>query len=119
VGPALRGCRYERCRGRSPLTPARSGRGVVRFGRQALGSIGNKVRDHAVERLESMAKPLAAVVGQMNGLAPRFHRTAVLTELKGVGLFSAMVVVAELVDVTRFRCAKQAAAYPGPTARVF
>jgi transposase len=94
-------------------------RGLYWFGRQDFGPVGNQVRDHAVERLEWTAKQLAAVDEQMGELSPRFPQTAVLTELKGIGLFTAMVVVAELGDVTRFRCAKQAAAYAGLTARVF
>jgi transposase len=94
-------------------------RGLYWFGRQDFGPVGNQVRDHAVERLQWTAGQLAAVDGKMKDLAPRFPRTAVLTELRGVGLFTAMVVVAEFGDVTRFRCAEQAAAYAGLTARVF
>jgi transposase len=77
------------------------------------------VRDHAVERLEWTAEQLASVDGQLESLRPQYPQVEVLTELRGVGLFTAMVVVAEFGDVTRFRCAKQAAAYTGLTTRVF
>jgi transposase len=41
-----------------------------------------------------------------------------LPVLHGVGLYTAMVIVAEFGDVRRFRQAKQAGAYTGLTARV-
>lgn len=94
-------------------------RGLYWFSRQEFGPVGNQVRDHAIERLQWTAKQLEAVDGRMEALRPAYPEVEALTVLRGIGLFTAMVVVAELGDVKRFRSAKQAAAYAGLTARVF
>ena len=49
---------------------------------------------------------------------PQYPEVEALTDLYGIGLFSAMVIVSEFGDVCRFRTAKQAGAYTGLTPRV-
>lgn len=46
-------------------------------------------------------------------LAATFPQTAALTDIYGIALFSALMIVAELGDVERFRWAKQVGAYAG------
>lgn len=51
-------------------------------------------------------------------LAEAFPQTEALTGIYGIGLYSALLIVAELGEVDRFRTAKQVGAYAGLTTRV-
>jgi transposase len=51
-------------------------------------------------------------------LQKAFPQTEVLTTIHGIGLYSALLIVAELGEVERFRTAKQVGAYAGLTSRV-
>lgn len=94
-------------------------RGIYWFSRQDLGPVGNRMRDHLLERLEMASEQTKAVDAQMRQLRPQFPQVEALLELPGVGLFTAMMVVAEFGEVERFGAAKQAAAYTGLTTRVY
>ena len=47
-----------------------------------------------------------------------FPEVEALLNIRGIGLYSALLIVAELGEVERFRTAKQVGAYSGLTARV-
>lgn len=94
-------------------------RGLYWFSRQNFGPVGNQVRDHALERLEWTCRQVKSVDERLAAVKPEFPQVEALLDLYGMGLFSALMVVAELGDVERFRSAKQAAAYSGLTTRVF
>ena len=94
-------------------------RGLYWFSRQEFGPLGNQVRDHILERMEWTGRQLATVDEQMKAHQKTYPQAEALLELPGIGLFTALMVVGEFGDVRRFRCAKQAAAYAGLTARVF
>lgn len=64
-------------------------------------------------------RQLAAVDDQMTVVSEQFPQIEALTDLRGIGLFTALLVVAEFGEVERFRTAKQAAAYTGLTTRVY
>lgn len=100
---------------KSPFGP----RGLYWFSRQEFGPVGNQVRDHALERLRWTAAQCDAVDERLQTLRPQYPQIESLLELRGVGLFTALLVVGEFGDVSRFRTAKQAAAYTGLTTRVF
>ena len=51
-------------------------------------------------------------------MAQGFPQTEALLDIHGIGLFSALLIVAELGEVERFRTAKQVGAYAGLTTRV-
>jgi transposase len=99
----------------SPFGP----RGLYWFSRQDFGAVGNQVRDHALERLRWTSQQCQSVDERLEALRPQYPQIEVLTELKGIGLFTALLIIGEYGDVTRFRRAKQAAAYTGLTTRVF
>jgi transposase len=51
-------------------------------------------------------------------LEAMYPQIEALTVLRGIGIYTALVVIGELGDVRRFRRAKQVASYAGLTARV-
>jgi transposase len=93
-------------------------RGLAWFRQQDFGPIGNLVRDELLGRLEHYDRQISILDRQMAQVQPAFPQTEVLTEIYGVGLFSALLIVAELGEMERFRWAKQVGAYAGLTSRV-
>ena len=93
-------------------------RGLAWFAKQDFGEVDNDVRDELLARLSHYRKQIAAVDARLEVLKAEFPQVGALLDLRGVGLFTAMVVVAELGEVGRFRSAKQVGAYAGLTARV-
>jgi transposase len=76
-------------------------------------------------RLESLLgliadfdRELAAVKREIRGCAKDDPRVSVLTQIPGVGLFIALLVIAEVGDVTRFPSARHLASFAGLTPRV-
>jgi transposase len=93
-------------------------RGLVWFKRVDFGRVDNPIRDELLERLQHFDRQLAAMTARLEELRVEYPEATVLTELHGVGLFSALMIIAEYGDVSRFRRAKQAGAYTGLTPRV-
>ncbi|MFZ1009100.1 MAG: IS110 family transposase [Candidatus Sulfotelmatobacter sp.] len=93
-------------------------RGLYWFRRMDFGPVDNPIRDELLERLQHFDRQLAAMDARLEELRPQYPEAAVLTELYGIGLFSALMMIAEFGDVSRFRRAKQAGAYTGLTPRV-
>lgn len=100
---------------RCPFGP----RGLYWFSRQDLGPMGNEMRDDLLERLEWVTQKQASMDRRLKEMAAAYPELEALADLHGLGLFTGLLVIAEFGDVTRFRDAKQAAAYAGLTARVF
>ncbi len=92
--------------------------GVYWFSRQNFGPVDNPIRDELLKRLAHYGQELAAVDARLESLRSQFPQVNSLIVLHGVGLFTAMVVISELGDVSRFRRAKQVGAYTGLTSRV-
>jgi transposase len=93
-------------------------RGLYWLSRQDFGIADNQMRDELIERLAHYSKQIGQVDQQLVQLKSQFPEVESLTELHGIGLYTALVLIAEWGDVSRFRTAKQAAAYTGLTARV-
>jgi len=93
-------------------------RGLYWFSRQDFGPVDNPIRDELLDRLRHFDKQLAAIDARLSELWPSYPEVEALVDLHGIGLFSAMVIVSEFGDVTRFRLAKQAGVYTGLTPRV-
>ena len=88
------------------------------FGKQDFGPSENLVRDELVLRLQHYDKQLAILDEHMLALRETFPQVETLTGIHGIGLYSALLIVAELGEVDRFHNAKQVGAYTGLTARV-
>src|SRR5205085_768534 len=82
-------------------------RGVYWFGKLQLGLVDNVVRDELLERLAHYEKQLERIDAQLQLLAPNYKEIEALTSLRGIALYSALLIIGELSDVTRFRRAKQ------------
>jgi len=93
-------------------------RGLYWFAKQDFGLVDNAIRDELLERFEHYNKQMEAVDAHLAGLRSKYPQAEVLTELYGIGLFTALLVIGELGEVERFRNAKQAGAYTGLTPRV-
>jgi transposase len=93
-------------------------RGVRWFRGQGFGPVDDDVRDELLGRMAHYRKQVAALDAKLEGLRQEFPQIEALTDLRGVGLYSALVIVAELGEVERFRSAHQVGAYAGLTARV-
>ncbi len=85
------------------------------FGKQDFGPIENLVRDELVLRLQHYEKQLAILDEHMLALREAFPQVETLTDIHGIGLYSALLIVAELGEVDRFHNAKQVGAYTGLT----
>lgn len=93
-------------------------RGLAWFRRQDFGPMENLVRDELLARLEHFGRQIGLVEQRVAAMRSCFPEVESLLELYGMGLFSALVVVAELGEVERFAAAKQVGAYSGLTSRV-
>jgi transposase len=93
-------------------------RGLYWFSRQDFGVVDNSIRDELLLRLQHYQKQMTAVADRLSAVRPQYPQVEALLVLHGVGLYTAMVIVAEFGDVRRFRYAKQAGAYTGLTARI-
>jgi transposase len=93
-------------------------RGLAWFGQQDFGPIENLIRDELLARLSHYRRQLTILDEQIARTGGDFPQVQAITDIHGIGLFSALLVVAELGEVERFRTAKQVGAYAGLTARV-
>jgi transposase len=94
-------------------------RGLYWFSRQDFGSVDNFIRDELLERFAHYGKQIAALDARLEELRADYPEVEAVIGLPGIGLYTALMVIGEFGDVTRFRRAKQAAAYTGLTTRVF
>lgn len=77
---------------RVPFRP----RGLAWFGRQEFSPVDNDVRYELLARLGHYRKQIAAVDARLDGLRAEFPQVEALLDLRGIGLYSALVIVAEL-----------------------
>ena len=68
--------------------------------------------------MEHFGRQITILDRQLVETAQGFPQTEALLDIHGIGLFSALLIVAELGEVDRFRTAKQVGAYSGLTSRV-
>jgi transposase len=92
--------------------------GLSWFRQQDFGPIENLVRDELLGRFEHFSRQIAIVDRHLVEVQAAFPQTEALTDIYGIGLYSALLIVAELGEVERFRWAKQVGAYTGLTSRV-
>ncbi len=83
-----------------------------------LGPVDALVRDELLARLDHYDAALAAQDRLLNDLAGSFPQVEALTCLFGIGLYSALLIVAEIGEPWRFAEGRQVGAYAGLTSRV-
>jgi transposase len=93
-------------------------RGLAWFRSQDFGLIENLVRDELLARMQHFGRQITILDRQLVETAQGFPQTEALLDIHGIGLFSSLLIVAELGEVERFRTAKQVGAYSGLTSHV-
>lgn len=93
-------------------------RGLAWFRAQDFGWIENLVRDELLARLKHFDRQATILDQHLERMAAAFPQVEALTEIHGIGLYSALLIVAELGEPERFLDAKQVGAYAGLTCRV-
>lgn len=93
-------------------------RGLAWFRGQDFGWIENLTRDELLARMTHYGQQATILDQHIERLADTFPQVEVLTEIHGIGLYSALLIVAEIGEPERFRTAKQVSAYAGLTPRV-
>ena len=76
------------------------------------------MRDELFERMRHFERQMTLLDRHLAEMATSFPQTEALLDIHGIALFSALLIVAELGEVDRFRTAKQVGAYSGLTSRV-
>jgi transposase len=94
-------------------------RGVAWLESLELGFGSGLVMDERLARIGHFDAAAERLDERLKEIAPRFPQIEALTCLHGFGPYSALLVVAELEDVRRFRRADQVGAYSGLTPRVW
>jgi transposase len=93
-------------------------RGRRWLAKQTFGLVGNMVRDELLLRLDHYDQELGKLDEALVRHAEQFPEVGALTGIHGIGLYSALLIIAELGEVDRFRSPRQIGAYAGLTARV-
>ena len=83
-----------------------------------LGVAANIARDELLLRLEHYERETQGLDVHLAVMAEQFPEHAALTALYGIGVYSALLIVGELGEVSRFGSDRQVGAYAGLTARV-
>ncbi len=99
---------------RTPFGP----RGLGWFRGQHFGPIDDMVRDELLERFRHYAKQMTRFDKRLEEMRQAFPQVEALTDIYGIGLYTALLIIAEIGEVERFRTAKQVGAYSGLTSRV-
>ena len=93
-------------------------RGLAWFRSQDFGWIENLVRDELLARLKHFGRQATIIDRHIERMSAAFPQTEALTDIHGIALYSALLIVAEIGEPERFRTAKQVGAYAGLTCRV-
>jgi transposase len=93
-------------------------RGCAWLRQQDFGLMDNLVRDELLLRLEHYHERMALVDGHLEQLRAQVPEVEAILDIRGIGLYSALLVIGELGEVERFRTAKQVGSYTGLTSRV-
>jgi transposase len=102
----------------SPYKTPFGPRGLAWFRNQDFGQVGNMLRDELLARLWHYDRQIAAFDKELEQCQAEFPQTEAISDIYGIGPYSALLIVAELGEVERFRTAKQIGAYAGLTSRV-
>ncbi len=84
-----------------------------------LGVVGALQRDELLGRLEHYAAELAHLDEALAEMAGGFPQIEALSDIRGVGLYTALLIVAEIGEPERFGEPGQVASYAGLATRVY
>lgn len=102
----------------SPYRKAFGPRGRRWIASVELGVSGDLQRDELLRRIVHFEAERRSLDAALEKMSARFPETAALTDIHGIGAYSALLIVAEIGEPERFGDARQVGAYAGLTARV-
>ena len=102
----------------SPFKSVCGVRGCRWLKEQEFGIIDNLVRDELLSRLEHYQKELTRIDEHLEQLRAQVPEVEAIQDIYGIGLYTALLIIGELGEVSRFRTAKQVGSYSGLTSRV-
>jgi transposase len=95
------------------------GKGWTRFVSQSdLGAVGNVARDEILRRIEHYDRELIVLDEALEVAAKSFPQVEALLSIHGVGLYTALLIIAEIGEPWRFPDGRKVGAYAGLTTRV-
>lgn len=83
-----------------------------------LGISGNLQRDELIRRLEHYEAERTPLDAALEAMAAQFPQEESLRDIRGIGRYSALLIVGEIGEPERFRARDQVASYAGLAARV-
>jgi len=93
-------------------------RGLSWFAQQDFVSADNAVRDELLDRIRHYKLQISSIDERLEKLKESYPQVEALLDIRGIGLYLGLLIIAEIGDPERFRYAKQVGAYAGLTARV-
>jgi transposase len=94
-------------------------KGWIRFVAESdLGLVGNGTRDEILRRMHHYRQEIEALDIGLSEMAESFPEVLSITDIPGIGLFSALLIIGEIGEPSRFHDARQVGAYAGLTPRV-
>ena len=104
---------------RSPWKTPFGVRGLRWLAELELPAVSALARDELVERARYFDSAISRVDAELSRVAEDFPETEAIIDIHGIGLYSALLIVAELGEPWRFTNPKQVGAYTGLTSRVW
>lgn len=83
-----------------------------------LGLAGAILRDEMLRRIDHYQQEIHRLDESLEKFAPAFPQIEALLDIRGIGRYTALLIVAEIGEPWRFANGKQVGAYAGLTARV-
>jgi len=93
-------------------------RGLSWFAQQDFVSADNAVRDELLDRIRHYKLQISSIDEKLKKLEESYPQVEALLDIRGIGVYLGLLIVAEIGDPERFRHAKQVGAYAGLTAKV-
>src|SRR4029077_5961701 len=95
-----------------------SGRGREWLASRELPAVSREVIEDGLALIDALQEPIDRLDWEVHQRARSEPAVKVLTQLPGVGVFTALVLLAEIGDITRFGSARKLAAWAGLTPTV-
>lgn len=102
----------------SPFKSLFTKRGIKWLKEIEFGPSGDFMRDEMLSRYEHFNSEISVLDDKLSSMAQEFPEVEAISDIHGIGLYSALLIVAEIGEPWRFRDSRQVGCYAGLTARV-
>ena len=93
-------------------------RWVLAVSRLDFGQVGDIIRDEHLRRIAHYQQELSALDLVLKKVSKSFPEIEALLDIRGVGLYTGLLIIAEIAEPWRFTDGRKVGAYAGLTARV-